>query len=151
MTASQSLADRKAAALASLRQGRQLVVEVLDDTQLDEIYLASQWGVADAVNHMLGGLSYRDMIERTIREERPRYPAWPTSEESWGKMKADMLRSMDEAIAFVEGLTEEQLARVAICGSDEVPVIQFVEWAAGHYLEHGNQIKNEILPLARKP
>ena len=99
---------------------------------------------------MVGGLSYHDMIARAIKEDRPRFPAWPTPEESWAQMKAKMIKSMDDAISFVEGLSDEQLARVAICGNDEVPVIQFLEWAGPHYLEHGNQIKNEILPLARK-
>src|SRR2546430_1865964 len=128
MTAEPSLSERRAAVLANLRQGRELVAETLNTINADEIYGASQWGVADAINHMVGGLSYRDQIERTIEEDRPQYPAWPTPDESWAKMKADMIKSMNEAIRYVEGLTEAQLARVALCGTDEVPVIQFLEW-----------------------
>lgn len=150
MTAGPSLSERRAAVLDSLRQGRQLVTETLSGVSVDEIYRASQWGVADAINHMVGGLSYRDKIARALAEDRPQFPAWPTADESWSKMKSDMVESMDEAIRYVEGLSDAQLMRVARCGSDDVPVIQFLEWASGHYLEHGNQIKNEILPLARK-
>jgi hypothetical protein len=150
MSASQNVAERKAAVLANLRAGRDLVVDAMNDAKLDEIYQASQWGVVDAVNHMVGGLPYRAMVDRTLREDRPQFPAWPSPVESWDQLKAKMIASMDESIRFVEGLTESDLNRVALCGTDEVPVIQFLEWASDHYLEHGRQIKNEILPLALK-
>ena len=150
MAAEPSIQERKATALADLRAGRDLVAGALTETKLSEIYGASQWGVADAVNHMVAdGLPYQAMMERAIREDQPHFPAWTSAEEGWEQKKAQMLESMDEAIAFAESLTAEQLARVAICGTDEVPVIQFLEWASGHYLEHGNQITREIIPLVR--
>ena len=150
MSASENVAERKAAVLVNLRAGRDLVVDAMDDAKLEEIYQASQWGVVDAINHMAGGLPYRAMVDQTLHEDRPQFPAWPSAAESWDQLKAKMIASMDESIHFVEGLTESDLRRVAVCGTDEVPVIQFLEWASDHYLEHGRQIKNEILPLARK-
>jgi DinB family protein len=149
MSSPATLKDRKAAVLQNLREGRKLLERTLEDAQPDELYKVSQWGVVDAVRHMSGGLQYRAMIDRTLSEDRPKYPAWPSAEESWSQMKSQLLAEADQAIGFVEGLTDEQLQRVAICGEDEVPVIQFLEWGGGHYLEHGNQIANEILPMAR--
>jgi|SRR5579871_1271201 len=149
MTATPSLAERKAAVLASLHEGRDLLASVLGDVRQDEIYGASQWGVADALNHMIGDPPYYAMVQRTLAEDRPQFPAWSTPDEDWARLKTAMLDSADKTIAWVESLSPEQLQRVAICGTDEVPVIQFLEWAAGHYLEHGLQIRDEILPLVR--
>jgi hypothetical protein len=149
MSGPATLQERKAKVLQELREGRALLARTLEDTKIDELYKISQWGVVDAVKHMTGGPPYRDMIERTLNEERPRFPAWPSQDESWAQMKTQLLSEADRAIAWVEGLTGEQLQRVALCGEDEVPVIQFLEWGSGHYLEHGNQIANEILPMAR--
>ena len=144
-----TLQERKAEVLKNLREGRELLARTLEDAQPDELYKVSQWGVVDAVRHMSGGLQYQAMIERTLSEDRPQYPAWPSPEESWSQMKSQLLAEAEQAIKFVERLTDEQLQRVAICGGDEVPVIQFLEWGGGHYLEHGNQIANEILPMVR--
>src|SRR5437763_12849727 len=106
MTAEASLAERKAAVLADLRKGRELVIQTLNDTKQDEIYKASQWGVADAINHMVGGLSYHDMIARAINEDRPRFPAWPTPEESCAQLKAKMNKPMHARISYVQSRTE---------------------------------------------
>jgi len=149
MSESGTLQDRKAAVLRDLRDGKALLEKALNDAKQDELYGASQWGVMDAVNHMRGGMPYTSMVERTLHEDRPQFPAWPSAEEGWQTKKRELLESIDHAIAMVEGLSEQQLTRVAVCGADEVPVIQFLEWGAPHFLEHGNQIQNEILPLVR--
>jgi hypothetical protein len=149
MSDSGTLQERKAAVLRDLREGKALLEQALEEANVNELQNAAQWGVQDAVNHMLGGMPYTDKIERALREERPQFPAWPTNEETWATKKRELLESIDKAIALVESLTEEQLSRVAVCGTDEVPVIQFLEWGAPHFLEHGNQIKNEILPMVR--
>ncbi|MEA2638706.1 MAG: hypothetical protein QOF51_100 [Chloroflexota bacterium] len=149
MAAIPSIADRKAAVLADLRAGRELFEQMLPTISKDEIYGASQWGVVDAINHTKGDPSYYDMVQRTLAEDRPQFPAWAGADESWEHTKAEMLASIDRAIAWVEGMSEAQLQRVAVCGTDEVQVIQFLEWAGPHYLEHGRQIRDEILPLAR--
>jgi hypothetical protein len=149
MSDSGTLQDRKAAVLRDLREGKALLEEALKDAKLDELQAAAQWGVQDAVNHMLGGMPYSSMVKRTLGEDRPQFPAWQSAAESWAAKTKELLASIDQGIAMVEPLDDAQLQRVAICGTDEVSVIQFLEWGAPHYLEHGNQIKNEILPLVR--
>jgi hypothetical protein len=149
MSEAGTLQERKAAVLRDLREGKTLLEQTLKDAQLAELQAAAQWGVQDAVNHMLGGMPYTAMVKRTLSEDRPQFPAWPSAEEGWAAKTKALLTSIDEGIALVEGLDEAQLQRVALCGTDEVSVIQFLEWGAPHFLEHGNQIKNEILPLVR--
>lgn len=149
MTTTLSTAERKAAALEKLREGRALIEGIIADIKPDEWNKGSEWSATDAMRHMMGRPVYFRYVDQMLAEDNPDLGPRPTPDSMLNAMTGGVLRSIDEVIAFVDGLSVEQLERKGVRGGNETSVLTFVEIAAGHYLEHGNQIRNEILPKVR--
>ena len=149
MTTTATIAERRAAVIDRLREGRALITDCLKDMKPEEARVGSSWGVMDAINHMIGRPIYLTFADRLLNEENPQLPGMPGPGGYFQRAQDRLLASIDDTIAYVEGLSEEQLARSGRRGDDPVQVIDFLENASRHYIEHGTQIRDEILPAAR--
>ncbi len=149
MTQTSGIAERRTAVLAQLEEGRALIRQCLTNVAPDDIYAGSSWGVMDAITHMVGRPIFLTLADRLLIEDQPELPVFPTPAGRLERAREQIDASIDDTVAYVQRLSENQLARTARRGDQSVAVIDLLETGAAHYLQHGRQIRDEILPAIR--
>ena len=146
MTQTPGIAERRAAVLAQLEEGRALINQCLAEVAPDDIYVGSSWGVMDAITHMVGRPIFMTLADRLLIEDRPELPVFPAPAGRLERAREQINTSIDDTVAYVQRLSENQLGRTASRGDQTVTVIDLLETGAAHYIQHGRQIRDEILP-----
>lgn len=149
MTQTPGIAERRTAVLAQLEEGRSLIGQCLAEVAADDIYAGSSWGVMDAITHMVGRPIFMTLADRLLIEDQPELPVYPTPAGRLERAREQINTSIDEMVVYVQRLSENQLARTARRGDQTVAVIDLLETGAAHYIQHGLQIRDEILPAIR--
>lgn len=132
---------RRDEALRRMRDARSRLAEAVAGIAGIEALRDDQWSIVHILKHLGadGGGHFSpvyDMIDQGQRELEP----YETRDERYANAVEAALREVDEAIAFAEGLSAEQLLMHAARDGREHYVIGFVEAAAAHLDEHLEQL-----------
>jgi hypothetical protein len=138
--------ERRDIAVTRIRRARVALQDAVESIPAEIAFKGSEWCVADAMRHIGGKSGYLAWAQRLVAEGSLDLPSFPSWEEAWKRMINDTLKTMEDAANFAEGLSADDLQKVAHRGDERLTVADLLEGMANHYEEHVKQIRDEMQP-----
>ena len=145
----ESLEARRGKVVGRIRQVRKSYEVCVKDVLPDVANRGSEWSIADLLRHVMGG--YGGMLTRLLEEDGPNLGGRFDLDEAWKRATAAALEHMDQTIVTASGLTAEQLGRTGQRDGQSIGVLDVLSLMADHYLEHLNQLIDEVRPREGLP
>ena len=135
------LLERRAAALVTLRQAREELLAELENVTPALAFRSDKWSIMHVLWHLGARGSHiqpaKDIVDHGAKE----VPTIPKREERIAEGIRLTLGEIDDAIAFTERCSVEQLAMHAKRVNRSVYVIGIIEGTAEHFVDHLGQIR----------
>ena len=140
----ESIIQRRAAALARLDEGHEILLKSLDGLEAEEAFLGQRWSVRDVLLH-LDSERYVDALERIARGEMEMLPPFSSREEHFRQEREQQEATHRRLRRLLADLTPEQLSRPATPSNPAnsfpgLTLLELLERSAGHEASHARQI-----------
>lgn len=150
--AGESLGGQRQAAIVRLKEIREKYRQAVSDVSVEIATRGTEWSIVDLLRHSTGGY-YRTMLTRILEEDNPSLGGGGgfDAAANWQRVMDGILGDIDGVIDLANKLTEGELAKSGQRGDQKVGVVDVFELMSNHYVEHLNQLIEEIRPREGLP
>jgi hypothetical protein len=142
-----SLEEQRLQAIIRLKGIREKYSQAVSDVPVETATRGTEWSIVDLLRHSTGGY-YKTMLSRLLEEDNPSLSGGGgfDAAANWQRVMDGILGDIDGVIDIASKLTIGELAKSGQRGDQEIGVLDVFELMSKHYVEHLNQLVDEIRP-----